>query len=95
MTGSQADDGWGHATVIEGRGHRDICGKHELFDDLMADIVHDFASADKLAAYFGRSDKLDRALDKFAFAYADQTMQDHAKLIRAIRQKRLKAMMNV
>ncbi len=48
-----------------------------------------------LAAYFGRSDKLDRAIVKFAFAYAEQTMQDYEKLLRAIRQKRVNAMMNV
>jgi uncharacterized protein (DUF2252 family) len=48
-----------------------------------------------LAAYFGRSDKLDRAIVKFAFTYAEQTMQDYEKLLRAIRQKRVKAMMNV
>ena len=33
-----------------------------------------------LAAYCGRSDKLDRAMAEFAFAYADQTTRDHELL---------------
>ncbi len=48
-----------------------------------------------LSAYCGRGPKLDRAIAKFAFAYADQTTADHERLLRAIRQKRVKAMMNV
>ncbi len=48
-----------------------------------------------LAAYFGRSDKLDRAIAKFAFAYADQTAADHERLLRAIRKGRVRAMLNV
>lgn len=34
----------------------------------------------------GRSDKLDRAMARFARAYADQTEADHAELVRAVRQ---------
>jgi uncharacterized protein (DUF2252 family) len=48
-----------------------------------------------LTAYCGRADKLDRAFAKFAFAYADQTTQDHELLVRAIRRKRVKALLNV
>jgi uncharacterized protein (DUF2252 family) len=48
-----------------------------------------------LSAYCGRADKLDRAISKFAFAYADQTAADHERLLRAIRKGRVKAMMNV
>lgn len=48
-----------------------------------------------ISAYCGRSDKLDRAIARFAFAYADQTTQDHERLIRAIRRRRVKAILNV
>jgi uncharacterized protein (DUF2252 family) len=48
-----------------------------------------------LSAYCGRGDKLDRAIAKFAFAYADQTTADHEQLVRAIRKGRVKAMLNV
>ena len=39
-----------------------------------------------IAAYAGRSAKLDRAFVRFARAYADQTEADHAELVRAVRQ---------
>jgi uncharacterized protein (DUF2252 family) len=48
-----------------------------------------------LAAYCGRSDKLDRAMAKFAFAYADQTTHDYELLLRAIRRRRVKALLQV
>jgi hypothetical protein len=37
-----------------------------------------------IAGYAGSSDKLDRALTRFARAYADQTEADHAKLVKAV-----------
>jgi hypothetical protein len=37
-----------------------------------------------IAGYVGGSDKLDRALGRFARAYADQTEADHAALVRAV-----------
>jgi uncharacterized protein (DUF2252 family) len=48
-----------------------------------------------LAAYCGSSDRLDRAMAKFAFAYAEQTTQDHARLTAAIRKRRIKALLGV
>lgn len=43
-------------------------------------------SGDRIAAaaYLGDGDALDRALEHFAAAYADQTEQDHARLLEAI-----------
>jgi Leu/Phe-tRNA-protein transferase len=38
-----------------------------------------------IAGYVGRSDTLDRALARFARAYADQTEADHAMLVAAVR----------
>ncbi len=50
-------------------------------------------SADRIAvaAYMGAGDGLDRALAKFACAYADQTERDHASLVSAIRNGRIVA----
>jgi hypothetical protein len=42
-----------------------------------------------IAGYAGGSDKLDRALAKFARAYADQTETDHATLVKAVRRGEL------
>ena len=38
-----------------------------------------------IAGYVGGSDKLDRAMCRFARAYADQTEADHAALVKAVR----------
>jgi len=42
-----------------------------------------------LASYLGKSDRLDRAMVKFAVAYADQTERDHAALVKAVRSGRV------
>jgi len=44
-----------------------------------------------IAGYLGGSDALDRALEGFARAYADQTERDHAALVKAVRAGRVKA----
>ncbi len=44
-----------------------------------------------IAGYCGRSDKLDRAIARFAEAYADQTEQDHARLVAAVKAGAVKA----
>jgi uncharacterized protein (DUF2252 family) len=44
-----------------------------------------------LAGYCGRGPRLDRALARFALAYADQTEADHADLVRAVKAGRLRA----
>ena len=47
------------------------------------------SGASMIAGYAGASDKLDRALARFASAYADQTEADHARLVNAVRAGRL------
>jgi uncharacterized protein (DUF2252 family) len=44
-----------------------------------------------IAVYLGKSDVFDRALAKFALAYADQTRRDHAALLKAIETGRVQA----
>ena len=44
-----------------------------------------------LSGYCGASTKLDSALRKFAFGYADQTAADHQGLVRAIRRGEIQA----
>jgi uncharacterized protein (DUF2252 family) len=43
------------------------------------------SGASMIAGYAGHSDKLDRALARFARRYADQTEADHALLVQAVR----------
>jgi uncharacterized protein (DUF2252 family) len=47
------------------------------------------SGASMIAGYAGGSDKLDRALARFARAYADQTEADHDRLVKAVRAGRL------
>jgi uncharacterized protein (DUF2252 family) len=44
-----------------------------------------------LSGYMGKSDTFDRAIARFAMAYADQNEKDHAALARAVRSGKLKA----
>jgi len=44
-----------------------------------------------IAGYCGRSDRFDRAIDRFATAYADQTERDHVRLLEAIRTGEIEA----
>jgi uncharacterized protein (DUF2252 family) len=47
------------------------------------------SGASMIAGYAGGSDKLDRALARFARCYADQTEADHAQLVKAVRRGEL------
>jgi hypothetical protein len=47
------------------------------------------SGASMIAGYAGGSDKLDRALARFARSYADQTEADHAELVKAVRRGEL------
>jgi uncharacterized protein (DUF2252 family) len=48
-----------------------------------------------IAAYMGKGDVFDRALTKFARAYADQAERDHEALLAAIRKGRIAAQLGV
>jgi uncharacterized protein (DUF2252 family) len=49
----------------------------------------------RIAGYLGKHDTFDQAVTTFAVAYADQTVRDHAALVRAIRTGRLSARTDV
>jgi hypothetical protein len=44
-----------------------------------------------IAGYLGGGDNVDRAMCRFARAYADQTERDHAELLRAVQRGALPA----
>ncbi len=48
-----------------------------------------------ISGYLGNSDLFDQAIALFAEAYADQTVRDHAALLAAIKQGRIKAEVDV
>ena len=43
-----------------------------------------------MAGYVGKSDELDEAMIRFAFAYADQTEKDYSSLSKAVKSGRIK-----
>lgn len=45
-----------------------------------------------ISGYLGKGDNFDQAIGAFALAYADQTEQDHAALVEAVRSGRLEAL---
>jgi hypothetical protein len=48
-----------------------------------------------IAGYLGIADRFDRHVGEFAVAYADQTEQDHAALVDAVRDGRIDARTDV
>ena len=46
-----------------------------------------------ISGYLGKGDRFDEALGAFALRYADQNEQDHAALIRAVRDGRIKVLL--
>jgi uncharacterized protein (DUF2252 family) len=48
--------------------------------------------ATTISGYLGKGDNVDRAMRTFALAYADQTEQDHAALVKAVRNGRVEAL---
>ena len=50
--------------------------------------------AAQIAGYLGSSETFDKAIAKFAFAYADQTQRDYEVFVKAIRSGRIKANAN-
>ena len=45
-----------------------------------------------ISGYLGKSDAFDKAMAKFAIAYAHQTEKDYAALVKAVRSGRIKAL---
>ena len=45
-----------------------------------------------ISGYLGKSDRFDQAIAEFSVAYADQNEKDHAVLKRAIRDGKVKAL---
>jgi uncharacterized protein (DUF2252 family) len=62
-----------------------VCG------EILAKAHARTGDAVELSGYCGSADKLDKAIAKFAAAYAEQTARDHALLVKAIKAGKLKA----
>ena len=62
-----------------------------LCGEILAKAHARTGDAAAITGYAGRSDRLDRAIARFAASYADQTEQDHARLVAAIKAREVKA----
>jgi uncharacterized protein (DUF2252 family) len=82
MKGAIAVDGISGSALAD---YASICGH------LLAKAHARTSGASMIAGYLGKSDRVDRALCRFAQAYADQTERDHEALQRAVRIGRLPA----
>ena len=74
MKGAVTIDGIGACALADYAG---ICG-------LLLEGHARTSAASMIAGYLGRSDKVDRALCRFARAYADQTERDYQALLAAV-----------
>ncbi len=68
---------------------RALLGQAELCGAALARAHARTGDPARLAGYLGRGDGLDRALERFARAYAGQVESDHEEFVRAIRAGRL------
>jgi uncharacterized protein (DUF2252 family) len=82
MKGTVALDGIDAPALTDYAG---ICGQ------LLAKGHARTSGASMIAGYLGKSDRADRALGRFARAYADQTERDHEALAAAVRKGKLAA----
>jgi len=82
MKGAITVDGIDAAALIDYAG---ICGY------LLAKGHARTSGASMIAGYLGRGRKVQQAFCRFARSYADQTEQDHAQLVHAVRQGKLPA----
>jgi uncharacterized protein (DUF2252 family) len=73
-------------SAVRFREHGRICGR------TLARAHARSGDAAAISGYLGTRDNFDRALAKFAVAYADQTERDHAALVKAVRAGRIKAL---
>ena len=74
----------GHATTGRGRRQRALADYAGICGLLLAKSHARTSGASMIAGYLGRSEKVDRALCRFARAYADQVKRDYQALLAAV-----------
>jgi len=74
------------ASVVQFKRYAEICGS------VLARAHARSGDAATISGYLGKADDFDQAIGKFALAYADQTVHDHAALVQAVKTGRVKAL---
>ena len=73
-------------SAVQLKRYADVCGW------TLARAHAKSGDATTISGYLGKGDTFDQALGEFSLAYADQTEQDHAALVEAVRSGRLEAL---
>lgn len=73
-------------SAVQLKRYADVCGW------TLARAHAKSGDAATISGYLGKGDTFDQALGEFSLAYADQTEQDHAALVEAVRSGRLEAL---
>jgi len=73
-------------SVVQVKRYAELCGS------VLARAHAKSGDAAKISGYLGKTDVFDQAIGKFALAYADQTVRDHAALVAAVKAGRIKAL---
>ena len=73
-------------SAVQLKRYADICGW------TLARAHAKSGDATTISGYLGKGDTFDQALGEFSLAYANQTEQDHAALVEAVRSGRLEAL---
>ena len=83
------------STDLAGAGPKALIGQAELCGSALARAHARTGDPTMISGYLGGGDAFDRAVTRFANQYADQTVRDHAALVRAIRSGRVAARVDV
>jgi uncharacterized protein (DUF2252 family) len=75
------------ASALQFKRYAGICGT------VLARAHAKSGAGAKISGYLGKTDVFDQAIGAFSLAYADQTIRDHAALVKAVKAGRLKALM--
>ena len=73
-------------SVVQVKRYAELCGS------VLARAHAKSGDAAKISGYLGKTDVFDQAIGKFALAYADQTVRDHAALVAAVKAGRIEAL---
>jgi predicted alpha/beta hydrolase len=73
---------------------RQLCAYADLCGWTLARAHAKSGNAALISGYLGRGNTFDRAIGKFALAYADQNERDHAALVAAVKKGRIRALVD-
>jgi uncharacterized protein (DUF2252 family) len=80
------------STPVEGLSPGQLARYAQVCGTVLARAHARSGDAAAISGYLGKSDTFDEAIGEFSMGYADQTVRDHAALAAAVKQGRIKAL---